>query len=349
ESRLYIAIENNGGGFPTSQGFVFYSYIGVFSEPNNHDPNQTVFGLMYTVTQAGIISPGLYKITGTGLSDLVRIGGITIQTTSGTNILILSCLWSDLLADPDFNNWYVNSQSFGFMAMTQRITLTGGTVEADRTPGAVIYPVNEVYTPVINQIPVIYDPTPIAVLPDPYPGCLLAIRYQDENDDIPLQAKAIFDGIHEFDFIHMGESINGDMVFETSMDVTDIFFSNWHSLTYRFWYTNTDYVDTTVVNTGIHDPVTPLPALHCSIYPNPFAGDVNILVDNPKKQKVVISIFNIRGQCVKELYSGILEKGTTNLQWFNSHQFQATKASGVYFVGIKTDNLTLEKKIILVK
>jgi hypothetical protein len=349
ETRLFVGIENNGGGFPTSQNFVFYSYMGVLSEPNNNDPNQIVYGLMYTVNQPGIISPGLYKITGTGISDLERIGDITVQTSTTNHFLVLSCLWSDLLADEDFNNWFMNTQSFGFMTMTQRITLVGGTDEADRGPGSTIYTTSEIYTPPVNQLPVLSDPFVIQILPDPDPGCLLGIRYFDANGDIPLQAKVIFDGVHEFDFIHMGTSINGDLVFETGMDVTPIYYSNWHSMTYRFWYTTIDYVDTTITNTGTYDPLAPTTQLSCNVYPNPFAKDVTIRVDNPKSDKVEISIYNIKGQLVKKVHEGMMERGMHSFVWNAGETSFSNQASGIYFLRIRTDGKTITKKLIRLK
>jgi hypothetical protein len=349
ETRLFVGIENNGGGFPTNQGFVFYSYMGVLSEPNNNDPNQTVYGLMYTVNQTGIISPGLYKITGTGILDLERIGDITVQTSPTNNYLVMSCLWSDLLADEDFTSWFTNAQSFGFMTMTQRITLVGGTVEADRGPGSTIYTTNEIYTPTVNQLPILYAPFVIAILPDPEPGCLLVIRYFDANDDVPLQAKVIFDGNQEFNFIYMGTNIIGEIGFETSMDVTDIFYSNWHTLTYRFWYTEIDYVDTTVTNTGTYDPVIPVTSLNCSVYPNPFAKDVTICIDNPKTGRVEVGIYNIRGQLVKKIYQGEMGKGIQNYVWNADDSHLVDKASGVYFLRIDTTEGTITKKLIRLK
>jgi hypothetical protein len=346
ETRLYVGIENNGGGFPTSQNFVFYSYMGVLSNPNNNDPNQTVYGLMYTVNQAGIISPGLYKITGTGITDLERIGDITVQTSETNHFLVMSCLWSDLLADADFTSWFTSAQSFGFMTMTQRITLTSGTVEADRGPGSTIYTTNEIYTSPINQLPIIYDPWVTAILPDPAPGCFLSIRYFDANDDVPLQAKVIFDGIHEFDFIHMYTNIIGEIGFETSMDVTDIYYSDWHTLTYRFWYTEIDYVDTTITNTGNHDPVAPVPELKCSVYPNPFSKNVNIQIENPKAERVDVSIYNIKGQLVKRIHERSLAQGSQAFVWNTDDSHLADKASGMYFLRIKTPDKVITKKMV---
>ena len=63
-TRLYTALKNAGGGFPVNQGFTFFGYLLGVADPAQADPD-TVFALMYTYEQAGIISPGLYKIFGT--------------------------------------------------------------------------------------------------------------------------------------------------------------------------------------------------------------------------------------------------------------------------------------------
>jgi hypothetical protein len=347
-NRWYIGIENNGGGFPTSDGSYRYSYMGVISKPNDNNRNQTTYGLIYTENQAGVISPGLYKITGTGLSDLQRIGNITIQTFPGTNYLILSCLKSDLMADTDFHNWYAPSYCLGFSTKTQRLSLANEIFEVDHSPNSIIYSAYESYMPTINHIPTLSQPMPMSF----YhllgrPKIVLHVLYKDSNSDVPLMAKAIFDGAKEFDFITSEGAFNSasGVSFYTD-EVTSSYMGQWSTLTYRFWYTLTEYVDTTVVNTGNQDAVSPAPQLTCNIYPNPFAKDVNIRIDNPKADKVDISIYNIRGQLVKRIYEGVLEKGTQNYQWNSSESTIADKASGMYFLRIKTEDKVITKKMV---
>ena len=137
QDRIFFAIKNNHTSFPVSSGlFTYFAYMPVLVNPaSSPDENPIVFGLMYTVDVAGIMSPGLYKITGIGFNDLVRLGDIIYSIQDQT--LILSCALSDLIADADFSSWY--NPSYPLIATTittSRITLASGTQQADLSAGA---------------------------------------------------------------------------------------------------------------------------------------------------------------------------------------------------------------------
>ncbi|HER44284.1 MAG TPA: hypothetical protein ENO08_07485, partial [Candidatus Eisenbacteria bacterium] len=78
DSRFYVALTNAGGGFPVIEGLTFFGYLLGIANPAIADPD-TVFAIMHTFEQAGIISPGLYKITGAGLDNLIKLGEVTVQ------------------------------------------------------------------------------------------------------------------------------------------------------------------------------------------------------------------------------------------------------------------------------
>ena len=140
ETRLYYYLKCNTMTYPVSSGFTFYSYMGVLSDPNatpGEDP--LVWALMNTVTAPGIISPGLYKITGNGTEDLLLLAPIEISVDETAGALVLSCALSDLLADADFAAWFDPDYPLAStVAMTSRITLSGGNVVADTTAGTQI-------------------------------------------------------------------------------------------------------------------------------------------------------------------------------------------------------------------
>lgn len=144
DSKLYMAIKNRGGGFPTSGSFgtVYNSYMSIIANPSADptDPNTIVWAMNYMNVALGGISPGLYKITGTGTSDLIRIGNIESQIISSGNLLIMSCNLSDLLADPDFAAWF-NPQNplIGTQTITNRTTVIPfATTKQDESPGATV-------------------------------------------------------------------------------------------------------------------------------------------------------------------------------------------------------------------
>ncbi len=155
DTKIYWAIQNRSGGFPTSSNFgtVYNSYMGVIADPASDpsDPNTIVWALNYMNVALGGISPGLYKITGTGTDDLIRIGNIESQIVSGSNLLIMSCNISDLLADADFAAWFNPSQPvLGSLTITSRTTVIPfATTQQDQSKAAKVY-----------LQPLFYDPHP---------------------------------------------------------------------------------------------------------------------------------------------------------------------------------------------
>jgi hypothetical protein len=153
DTKLYTAIQNRGGGFPTSGSFgtVYFSYMSVIANPESdpQDPNTIVWALNYMNVSLGGISPGLYKITGTGTSDLIRIGNIQTQVVSGSNLLIMSCNLADLMADPDFAAWYnPTNPVFGMQTIINRTTVIPfATTTSDTSPGGIVYPTQLIASP----------------------------------------------------------------------------------------------------------------------------------------------------------------------------------------------------------
>ena len=152
-TKFITAIQNRGGGFPTSGSFgtVYFSYMSVIANPESdpQNPNTIVWALNYMNVSLGGLSPGLYKITGTGSSDLIRIGDIQTQVVSGSNLLIMSCDIADLMADPDFSAWYNPANPvFGMQTIVNRTTVIPfGTTTSDTSPGGIVYPTKLVAQP----------------------------------------------------------------------------------------------------------------------------------------------------------------------------------------------------------
>jgi hypothetical protein len=95
---------------------------------------------------------------------------------------------------------------------------------------------------------------------------------------------------------------------------------------------------------NIQQPLTKLIA-----YPNPFNPEVNIAFDLVKTGQVEVEIFNIRGQKVKSIHSGLLEKGNQKLMWNGRDANGQSVASGVYFARIKTGKDVKIVKMMLIK
>ena len=80
------------------------------------------------------------------------------------------------------------------------------------------------------------------------------------------------------------------------------------------------------------------------IYPNPFNPSTSIIFGVPEVAKVMITIYNIRGQKVEVLSSQVYTPGYHRVRWDAS-----TNASGIYFVTMKSDQFFKSQKIALVK
>ena len=79
-------------------------------------------------------------------------------------------------------------------------------------------------------------------------------------------------------------------------------------------------------------------------YPNPFNPSTTISYALPERSKVVLSIYNLLGQKILELFNGEKAAGSHSFVWNAS-----TMPSGIYFYELKTDKYREIKKLILLK
>lgn len=84
-------------------------------------------------------------------------------------------------------------------------------------------------------------------------------------------------------------------------------------------------------------------------YPNPFNPNTNIGFIAPEAGDLKLSIFNIRGQRVKELYSGSISKGYHSIAWDGVDDRGVDVSSGVYFVRIEANGRSEAHKMMLMK
>ncbi|KAA3615271.1 MAG: DUF5123 domain-containing protein [Calditrichaeota bacterium] len=85
-------------------------------------------------------------------------------------------------------------------------------------------------------------------------------------------------------------------------------------------------------------------ALHRN-YPNPFNPSTTIEFYLPKILPVRITIHDITGKIVDEVYNGIAIAGTHNVKW----NAGSSKASGIYLYRLKAGNYFETKKMMLIK
>ena len=79
-------------------------------------------------------------------------------------------------------------------------------------------------------------------------------------------------------------------------------------------------------------------------YPNPFNPIVNFNVAISEMELVKLNIYDIQGNKIQSIYSGVLPKGEYSFNW-NGENY----ASGMYIVKCETNSISQNKKIFLMK
>jgi hypothetical protein len=84
-------------------------------------------------------------------------------------------------------------------------------------------------------------------------------------------------------------------------------------------------------------------------YPNPFNPMTNISYQLPLQQEVHLVIYNILGQAVKNLVSGVQPAGVYTIQWDGRNNDGVRVSSGTYFYRLKAGDILMTKKMMLLK
>lgn len=79
-------------------------------------------------------------------------------------------------------------------------------------------------------------------------------------------------------------------------------------------------------------------------FPNPFNPSTTISFSLPEAQDITLSVYNVGGQLVQTLVSGVVEMGLHNVT------FDASElSSGMYLYTLETPSQSVTKKMVLVK
>jgi hypothetical protein len=95
--------------------------------------------------------------------------------------------------------------------------------------------------------------------------------------------------------------------------------------------------------------VVPLKPLLYNNYPNPFNPSTTIEYSIPQTGRVKLRIFNIKGQKVKTLIDGDIEKGRHRVVWNGRDERNRSVASGVYFIRLEAAGKSCTRKAMLLK
>jgi serine protease AprX len=84
-------------------------------------------------------------------------------------------------------------------------------------------------------------------------------------------------------------------------------------------------------------------------YPNPFNSETKIKYDVPKEELIEVSIFNILGQRIKTIFSGMSKIGSKTERWDGTNDRGNRVATGIYIVRLKTSQALYSKKMLYIK
>ncbi|MDD4309174.1 MAG: FlgD immunoglobulin-like domain containing protein, partial [Candidatus Cloacimonetes bacterium] len=85
-------------------------------------------------------------------------------------------------------------------------------------------------------------------------------------------------------------------------------------------------------------------------HPNPFNPSTTIKFSvNHNTPKLELKIYNVKGQLVKNLFSGAISKGTHSLVWDGRDNEGSSVSSGVYFYRLSDGKNSQERKMLLMK
>jgi hypothetical protein len=84
-------------------------------------------------------------------------------------------------------------------------------------------------------------------------------------------------------------------------------------------------------------------------YPNPFNPTTTISFSLPDEQEIDVTIYNIKGQKVKQLINGQLIAGKHSMIWNGKDLNEKAVSSGIYFYKLKTDKKEISRKMLLLK
>lgn len=86
-----------------------------------------------------------------------------------------------------------------------------------------------------------------------------------------------------------------------------------------------------------------------STYPNPFNPVSNIEFSLTNDENIRISIYNVKGQLVRDIVNSKLSKGKHTIAWDGKNLYGKDMSSGIYFVRISSEKFNSYKKIVMIK
>jgi hypothetical protein len=104
--------------------------------------------------------------------------------------------------------------------------------------------------------------------------------------------------------------------------------------------------------TGIDDdPANVIPKVTAlrSVYPNPFNPTVTVEFDLDRRRNVQMAIYDVGGRLVRRLLNEDRSPGTHRVRWNGRDDAGSSVATGVYFLQVRSEGWSVQRKIVLLK
>jgi hypothetical protein len=101
--------------------------------------------------------------------------------------------------------------------------------------------------------------------------------------------------------------------------------------------------------TQITPPVIPFTTQLKRAYPNPFNPSTMICFDVAQQERVIIEVFNAKGQKIKTLFDQIANPGSHQVLWDGTDSNSRKSSSGIYFYRMTAGKYTETHKMLMMK
>src|SRR5262249_15452995 len=102
--------------------------------------------------------------------------------------------------------------------------------------------------------------------------------------------------------------------------------------------------------TGVGEPAAPLRAALRAVTPTPFRSSATLAYDLPRRDRVVLRIFDVSGRTVRSLVAGGgHEAGPHAIEWAGRDEAGLPAVSGLYFGRLDTSNASDVRRLVRIR
>ena len=83
--------------------------------------------------------------------------------------------------------------------------------------------------------------------------------------------------------------------------------------------------------------------------PNPFNPSTQISYSIPENTSVELSVYDLQGRLVKELVNTFKAAGNYTITWDGRNQYGNSVSSGLFIYVLRTNTISLSKKMLLIR